>query len=34
MYCWTLLSRDIAATPYLMGVTDDLARGDRGRTNG
>jgi hypothetical protein len=25
MYCWTLLSRDICATPYLMGVTDDLA---------
>jgi hypothetical protein len=24
MYCWTLLSRDISATPYLMGVTDDL----------
>jgi len=26
MYCWTLLSRDISATPYLMGVTDDLAK--------
>jgi hypothetical protein len=26
MYCWTLLSRNISATPYLMGVTDDLAK--------
>jgi hypothetical protein len=26
MYCWTLLSRDISATPFLMGVTDDLAK--------
>jgi hypothetical protein len=29
MYCWTLLSRDISETPYLMGVTDDLARAQR-----
>jgi len=29
MYCWTLLTRDIGATPYLMGVTDDLAKAQR-----
>lgn len=29
MYCWTLLSRDITATPYMMGVTDDLAKAQR-----
>jgi hypothetical protein len=29
MYCWTLLSRDISATPYLMGVTDDLAKAQK-----
>lgn len=29
MYCWTLLTRDITATPYLMGVTDDLAKAQR-----
>ena len=29
MYCWTLLSRDISATPFLMGVTDDLARAQK-----
>lgn len=26
MYRWTLLSRDVSATPYLMGITDDLAQ--------
>lgn len=29
MYCWTLLTRDISATPFLMGVTDDLAKAQR-----
>jgi len=29
MYCWTLLSRDISATPFLMGVTDDLAKAQK-----
>ncbi len=29
MYCWTLLSRNISDTPYLMGVTGDLARAQR-----
>jgi hypothetical protein len=29
MYCWTLLSRDISATPHLMGVTDDLAKAQK-----
>ncbi len=29
MYCWTLLTRNIGETPYLMGVTDDLAKAQR-----
>ena len=29
MYCWTLLSRNISETPFLLGVTDDLARAQR-----
>jgi hypothetical protein len=29
MYSWTLLARDISATPYLMGVTDSLAEAQR-----
>jgi hypothetical protein len=29
MYCWTLLGRNIADTPQLMGVTDDLTRAQR-----
>jgi hypothetical protein len=29
MYSWTLLARDVSATPYLMGVTDDLAEAQR-----
>jgi len=29
MYCWTLLSRDISETPFLIGVTDDLAGAQR-----
>ncbi len=29
MYSWTLLARDVSATPYLMGVTDDLAKAQR-----
>jgi hypothetical protein len=29
MYCWTLLTRDINATPYLLGVTDELAKAQR-----
>jgi len=26
MYSWTLLTRDVHSTPYLLGVTDDLAK--------
>lgn len=29
MYCWTLLSPEISATPRLMGVTDDLAKAQK-----
>jgi hypothetical protein len=29
MYCWTLLTRNFGETPYLMGVTDDLAKAKR-----
>lgn len=29
MYCWTLLSRDTSETPFLVGVTDDLAKAQR-----
>jgi hypothetical protein len=29
VYCWTLLTRNIAETPYLLGVTDDLAKAQR-----
>ena len=29
MYSWTLLSRDISGTPFLMGITDDLAEAKR-----
>lgn len=29
MYCWTMLTRDVHATPYLLGVTDDLAEARR-----
>jgi hypothetical protein len=29
VYCWTLLTRDIAETPFLLGVTDELARAQR-----
>jgi hypothetical protein len=26
MYSWTLLPRDLRDTPYMIGITDDLAR--------
>jgi hypothetical protein len=29
MYSWTLLSADVNTTPYLLGVTDDLAKAKR-----
>jgi hypothetical protein len=29
MYSWTLLARDVSATPYLIGVTDDLVEAQR-----
>jgi hypothetical protein len=29
MYCWTLLTGDIHATPFQLGVTSDLARAMR-----
>ncbi len=29
MYCWTLLCRDISVAPFLMGVTDDLAKAQK-----
>jgi hypothetical protein len=29
MFCWTLLTGNTADTPYLMGVTDDLAVAQR-----
>jgi hypothetical protein len=29
MYCWSLLSANTAQPPFLLGVTDDLARAQR-----
>jgi hypothetical protein len=29
MFCWTLLTGNTADTPYLLGVTDDLAGAQR-----
>jgi hypothetical protein len=29
MFCWTLLTGDTADTPFLIGVTDDLADAQR-----